>query len=169
MRAQLDELWLHSVRLAAISRVLAKKLTRINPDQAMLGGLLHDIGKIYILTRAEQYPALFGDATTFTKLIKEWHTGVGAAILDRWNFDKMVVMAADEHEILDREITTTTDLVDVVMLANLFANHDQQADQPPNWDGIPAMARLRLTSTAVLELLAESNDQFESIVEAMTS
>jgi len=167
LRAQLDLLWLHSVQVAAIAYVLAKKLTRINPDTAMLGGLLHDIGKIYILMRASEYPDLFGDSNAFDVVVKEWHTGVGAAILQSWNFSAELVMVADEHELLSRDTTTTADIVDVVMVANFFANHDLQTDQIPDWDHIPALERLRLTSASAVELLAESKDQFDSVVAAL--
>lgn len=169
LRTQLDELWLHSVQVAAIAHVLAKKLTRINPDEAMLGGLLHDIGKIYVLMRAGEYPDLFGDSNAFDAVVKEWHTGVGAAILQSWNFSAELVMVVDEHELLSRNTTTVADLVDVVMVANLFANHDLHTDQIPDWDHIPALARLRLTSASAVELLAESQDQFDSVIAAMNS
>ena len=52
LRAQLQILWHRSVMVAAYSYVIARKLTGINPDAAMLGGLLHNIGKFYILTES---------------------------------------------------------------------------------------------------------------------
>ena len=48
----MEGLWTRSLRVGALSSVIAKNLTRISPDNAMLAGLLHDVGKFYILNRA---------------------------------------------------------------------------------------------------------------------
>ena len=42
-------LWGHSIRTAAATRLLAQTYTRINPDQALLAGLVHDLGAFYML------------------------------------------------------------------------------------------------------------------------
>ena len=44
------------ILVASISYILAKKRTPINPDEAMLAGMLHDIGEFYILTRVKDLP-----------------------------------------------------------------------------------------------------------------
>ena len=54
----LQDVWLRSTRVAAFAYVLAKACTRsrINPDEAMLTGMMHSIGKLYVLTRAAAHP-----------------------------------------------------------------------------------------------------------------
>jgi len=44
-------LWGHSIGVAAAARLLAQTFTRINPDQALLAGLVHDLGAFYMLYR----------------------------------------------------------------------------------------------------------------------
>ncbi len=44
MKKHLDDLWKHSVRVAAVAYAVTKELTDLNPDEALLAGLLHDIG-----------------------------------------------------------------------------------------------------------------------------
>lgn len=51
-------LWDHSLRAAAASRLLARKFTRLSADEAMLAGLVHDLGAFYMIYRAAQYPEL---------------------------------------------------------------------------------------------------------------
>ena len=52
------KLWEHSLHSAAAAYVLAKRMTRINPDEAKLAGVVHDLGAFYMLYRALQYPEL---------------------------------------------------------------------------------------------------------------
>ena len=47
----LEDLWRQTSAVAAMSYVVAKRFSRVNPDTAMLAGLLHGIGKLYILSR----------------------------------------------------------------------------------------------------------------------
>ena len=54
----LDELWQWSAHVAAVSHVVAKRFTRVNADTALLGGVLHGIGKLYLLTRASKFPGV---------------------------------------------------------------------------------------------------------------
>jgi len=49
------KLWEESVQIAAISRVLAQGLRHLDKEQALLAGLIHNIGSLPILTMAEQH------------------------------------------------------------------------------------------------------------------
>ena len=54
----LEKLWDECAHVAALCFVLAKKRTSLNPDEALLIGLMHGIGKLYILGRAESHPGV---------------------------------------------------------------------------------------------------------------
>ena len=43
-----------SVQIAALSHVIARRFTSLNGDTALLAGLMHNVGRIYILTRASK-------------------------------------------------------------------------------------------------------------------
>ena len=55
----LNDLWQRSTLVAAFAYVLARTCTQVNPDEAMLTGMMHGIGKLYVLTRAIDHPELF--------------------------------------------------------------------------------------------------------------
>ena len=168
LRPYLEELWQHSVQVAAFSYVIAKKLTRINPDEAMLAGLLHDIGKFYILTSSKEYPELFNEPQVLADLMAVWHTGVGNAILDAWDFSEDITTAADDHEDLYRSHFGPADLVDVVLVANLFSNIGHP-DKNPELDRakITALKRLNLKQESALEVIEESEEEVQSIMQAL--
>jgi putative nucleotidyltransferase with HDIG domain len=164
----LEELWHHSIQVAAYSYVIANRLTSINPDEAMLAGLLHDIGKFYILTKSERYPELFNEPQTLDAILQDWHTAIGRCILEAWNFSDDIAIAADEHETVERMHFGCADLTDVVLVANLFS-HQEQKNEPPNldWDAIPAIKRLKLTAEDALEIIKESQEEIQSIIQAL--
>src|SRR5688572_14959607 len=61
LEAPLTELWRTSAHVAAVSHAIARRFTSLNPDTALLAGLLHGVGKLYLLTRVARYPGLLED------------------------------------------------------------------------------------------------------------
>jgi len=142
---RLRAVWEHSVQVAAISRALAGQVPGVEPEQAMLGGLLHDIGILPILYRAEERDELLDTPGLLDHLIESLHTRVGGAILKHWKFPGALIAVAAEHENLTRDHSGPADLVDVVQVANLQSHIDtdhvlSQAD----WSTIPAFRHLGL-------------------------
>ena len=80
----LDGLWKSSAAVAAMSHAVARRFSKVNPDTAMLAGLLHGIGKLYILTRSSQHPRLFADHVAYNQIVRDWHSPVAKALLENW-------------------------------------------------------------------------------------
>lgn len=142
---RLRSVWEHSVQVAAISRALASRAPGIEPDQAMLAGLLHDIGTLPILYRAEERDELLDTPGLLDHLIETLHTRIGGDILKHWKFPEALVAVAAEHEDLTREHAGPADLVDVVQVANLQSHIDSDhALSQADWSKIPAFHQLGL-------------------------
>lgn len=116
---KLRSVWEHSVEVASISRVLAGQFARQQPEQAMLAGLLHDIGTLPVLYRVEEQPEMLEQPAMVDHLIRTLHPRIGAAILEQWKFPDALVAVAREHENLSYTHEGPADLVDVVIVANL--------------------------------------------------
>jgi HD-like signal output (HDOD) protein len=65
----LNDLWQSSTSAAAVAYVLARTCTKVNPDEAMLTGMMHGIGKLYVLTRAVDHPELFANEAALNEII----------------------------------------------------------------------------------------------------
>ena len=142
---RLRAVWEHSVQVAAISRALASRAPGIEPDQAMLAGLLHDVGTLPILYRAEERDELLDTPGLLDHLIETLHTRIGGAILKHWKFPEALVAVAAEHEDLTREHAGPADLIDVVQVANLQSHIDtDHALSQADWSKIPAFHQLGL-------------------------
>ncbi|HHJ17196.1 MAG TPA: HDOD domain-containing protein [Gammaproteobacteria bacterium] len=142
---RLRAVWEHSVQVAAISRALAGQTANVDPDQAMLAGLLHDIGTLPILYRAEERDDLLDTPGLLDHLIENLHARIGGAILQHWKFPAALVAVAAEHEDLTRDHDGPADLVDVVQVANLQSHIDSDhVLSQTDWGAIPAFHHLGL-------------------------
>lgn len=147
------EFWEHSAQVAAISHALAA-FARLKPDQALLAGLVHDIGALPIIKHAEDMPELLENEELLDKIISRTHAIVGKAMLAKWQFPEALVAVPADHEKLAREHDGPADYVDVVMVANLQSYVDQ--DHPLAaipWSEVPAFAKLGLdTEVSVIDM-----------------
>lgn len=165
-RHRLKALWAHSAKVAALSYVIARRFTTLPPDQAMLGGLIHDIGVLPILRRAEAYPQLLNDAEALEEVIRHLHTLIGPFILDEWNFAPELVAVSSQHEELWRSEGSAVDYVDVVTVANLHSyvgtpHYLTKTD----WSKVPALAKLGLTPEESLATLESAREELQEIRE----
>ena len=51
-------LWEHTAHVASLSRMLARRVTRVDAETALFTGLVHDAGNFYLLSRTAEFPAL---------------------------------------------------------------------------------------------------------------
>lgn len=127
-RDYLREVWEHSLLVAQASRFIAQHARMANAGSAQLAGLLHDLGKFYIVLRAQDYPELLQAGQSIASIAADWHCAVGRALLESWELPLPVQQVAEEHESLERDpIRLLPDLADVVGLANALANIGEPA------------------------------------------
>jgi putative nucleotidyltransferase with HDIG domain len=159
---RLRESWEHSTSVAAICHVLAAQYTKIPPEQAMLAGLVHDIGALPIITKAEKYPELLADKELLDKIIYKLHTTLGRIILTAWGFPDELIQVASEHENLERD-SKQVDLVDLVTVANLqsYVGTDHPLTQR-DWSAIPAFGKLGLDPQINIVDVQETSDDIEN-------
>lgn len=161
------DLWAHSVQVAAISRVLAKQNTDLDPDQAMLAGLIHDIGTLPILSAVENENNLVIDVEALDDLIYRLHPQLGKMIVEGWGFPDSLTTAVSEHENLQRDTGAKADYADVVLIANLQAHaHQKHPLGEYDWSTVPAFAKLGLAHDVELiemEGVAEEIQEVEEI------
>ncbi len=122
-RHYLNDLWERSTSVAAYAYVLARTHSRVNPDEAMLTGMMHGIGKLYILTRATDHPGLFGGDAELNEIIDDWHASIGKAILENWEFPEAMAQAVGDQENSARDDDGAADLADVVAVSIMLASY----------------------------------------------
>lgn len=164
----LDDLWQTSASVAAMSYVVAKRFSRINPDTAMLAGLLHGIGRLYILTRVTAYPQLLADQGVYSAIVREWHAPIAKALLENWDMAEEIVMAVSDHEDLERKNAGAPDLTDVLTVSHLlsaFKDHPETLEL--NMHDVAACVRMQIDPAAYQRLIDESQHEIDALREAL--
>ena len=166
----LDELWQASAHVAAVSHVAARRFTSVNPDTALLGGLLGGVGKLYLLTRAARFPGVLADPAVFQRIVTEWHGRIAQAILRNWEIAEEVVVAVVACENHDREHEGATDLTDVLAVGSAMAplGPSPVAEQML-FLGMPAARRMKLDAERCIAALRESHEEIQSLRQALGS
>jgi HD-like signal output (HDOD) protein len=137
--------WEQSVQIAAISRVLAQNLRHLDKEQALLAGLIHNIGTLPVLAMAENYPELLEDEAELDRLIDALSPRIGQRILQEWDFPDSLVRVPANFLDLHYDGGNQADYVDVVIVARLQTLMDQE--HPVNtmdWARIPAFTKVGL-------------------------
>jgi HD-like signal output (HDOD) protein len=138
-------LWDHSLRTAAAARIVARTQSRINPDEALLAGLVHDLGAFYMLYRAAQYPELRDRPESMKYLIVQWHESIGVTLLSALGMPEEIVDATIDHEQPRAMPEAVRTLGDVIYVANILAGNVRELldqDFDPN-AGETSAIRLR--------------------------
>jgi HD-like signal output (HDOD) protein len=166
---QFTAIWKRSTHVAAVAYVLTRRCTSMNADEAMLAGLVHAIGKIYILSRAEDFPDLFKDQDELDSVMRDWHVSTGQAILQGWDFPDEIVAAVSAQDDLERDPDENgPKLADVLLVAVPLApvlNLD--ADLETCLDTTRAAARLGLAKNTCIEVIREAREQIDELRAAL--
>ena len=159
--------WSHSTQVAAISHALAP-MVKLKPDQALLAGLIHDIGALPIIKRAEDMPELLENEALLDNIIAHTHTKIGKAMLQKWEFPAELVAVAAEHEDLQRNHSGPADYVDVIMVANLqsYMGTDH-ALANVDWSTVAAFEKLGLETDVSVVDMADTGDNIRDVQNAL--
>jgi hypothetical protein len=58
LRGMAQQLWEHTVHVATLAHVIARRITFVDPDTALFAGIVHEVAGFYLLSRADAYPGL---------------------------------------------------------------------------------------------------------------
>jgi HD-like signal output (HDOD) protein len=158
---RLHLLWEHSREVSAISQILASKQAGIKDDEAMLAGLIHNIGVLPILMKAEETPGLLQNTALLDDVIEALYPRIGAAILKSWKFSDEFIAVAAEHNELDRSASASPSLVDIVQVANIqsYFNTDKALDAS-TLENVHAFKTLNIDIEMDVNELDENSDEY---------
>lgn len=174
-------LWEDSIGCAVGCRVLARKFAVVDPEEAFLAGLFRHLGKVVMnYTNAEAFHSLvtehYDAGGRYSDLEGHYfpyaHAVVGAAVLDKWNFSRMLVMSTLHHEDLEIDRDAEQDgealyrLTAVVNLADTICRRlgigQREPDETVVFALCPGVVALGLEEAEVQEAVEEVEVVFAS-------
>jgi HD-like signal output (HDOD) protein len=168
LQHKMGELWAHSSEVASIAYVLASKTPGMDPEQAMLAGLMQDIGAIPVLNYIESYPEFMKLDYKIDAIINTLKSRIGAQILDHWGFSADLIEVAKNSN--NWTFDSTHDkpcYTDITVVAGIHSyigkkNHPKY----PPFDQIPAFKKIGkngLTPEESQEVLHEAQHQLDDL------
>jgi putative nucleotidyltransferase with HDIG domain len=166
---RMEGLWTRSLRVAALSYVVAKNLTKLNPDSAMVAGLLHDVGRFYILNRARHFGQQLVNENALWEVVDQWHALFGTAILKKWHIAHDIRDAIRNFGIADLPYSGKPGLDDIITAAGfLEGNFIATSLDAVNWEATPpALQHLQLDLEKCRILMDETREELALILQAI--
>ncbi|MWV13260.1 HDOD domain-containing protein [Pseudomonas sp. R-28-1W-6] len=130
--------WRKARERAAYCAALAQRCG-LSLDEAMLAGLLEDIGSLPLLAELEHWPDFPRDAQALDELCEYLAGDIGALVLTRWQLPGAIIECARQRGKWQRLHDGTADLTDLVLVASALQAAPQDLAEP-----LPAQQRLNL-------------------------
>lgn len=166
---RMEGLWARRLRVAALSYVIAKNLTKLSADSAMMSGLLLDVGRFYILNRARHHQEQFATEQALWDVVNQWHAQFGAVILKKWHIAHDIQDAVNNYGNADMPYSGLPGLVDVITAADfLDAHFIAKSMSAVNWETAPpALQHLQLDREKCEILMNETSEELGLILQAI--
>jgi len=143
LKKHLAEFRDHSRKVAAICYVLAKSQKHLTQDQAMLAGLIHDIGRLPLLLYIGDKD-LSADDEAIGTIMQKYSALAGERLLKTWEFSAELVEIPMAHEHVHRQAARTrASYADVVTVANMLTRSNANVI---NWDSVAAVKHMGLAT-----------------------
>jgi HD-like signal output (HDOD) protein len=164
---ELEQLWHEATLTAALAHAVASRSQGISPDEAMLAGLMHNVGKIYVLARAHRFEALFKDKAALAQVMRDWHANIGRAIVENWAFPEHISNAIGDQEDIERSVEKG-DLTDVLIVAVMMSTFmGQTADMELNMQGVQSFWRLQLNNDKCKYIMNDCAEEISALRSAL--
>ncbi|PWF55237.1 HDOD domain-containing protein [Massilia glaciei] len=166
LRAQSTLLWEHTAHVAALAQVLAKKVSRIDPETAMFAAIVHEVGGFYLLSRAEEFPGLLDDnSEAWTEYGERL---IGRGVLRQLGVPALVIEAVD---VLwkGEGVHPPRTLGDTLLLANVLAPVPSPLQPRRSVSALQAADSIDFETPrgSLRKILAESADEIASLTAAL--
>ena len=127
LREIVSAVWRHSVHTAVVAHMLARVRTKLNADEAFLAGLLHELGKLYILMHAKENVELLASDQGFQSVLAAWHPRLGRAVMEAWELSPELAAAVGDHESCSLTAPDPPTMTAIVAVANYLVEHTDAA------------------------------------------
>lgn len=161
------QLWEHTAHVAALAQMIARRITRQDPETAMFVGIVHEVGGFYLISRAAAYPGLLdGDMTDW---LQTGEADVGRAVLKVLGVPELVVNAVEAYWSGFLAMPPAS-LADTLLLAKALApvpSPLRSAADATAAQGMAESIEMLVGEETLTEILAESADEVRSLTDAL--
>jgi putative nucleotidyltransferase with HDIG domain len=175
-----QKLWEHCFATSAAARLLARQVHYDDPEEALVAGLLHDIGML-VFTKydLEEYKQIFAEhdktgrplTDIETETIGITHAEVGALLAEKWQLPEILVAPIRYHhhaalpEEMHRQVRLLTSIIHVADVMCRIFSLPVSREQILSFKG-EAQSWLDLTDEALVDTLKGVTREMELAAES---
>ena len=173
IKKYLDKLWKESLSISIISFVLASITKQVNPEEALLAGLICNIGAIPFLSFAANFPKDYYTESDIDLALTYVKGPVGYKILNDWGFVDEFLEIPLYSEDWYQNNGEKLNLTDIVVLSRLHSKIGQKnISELPVISSIPAASKLKnfsLSPEFSLNVLHEAKQKINETMKAFSN
>lgn len=169
LHALAQQSWKQSIRISAFSSTLAKLTRSCDPEEALLAGLISNIGIVPFLKYADSLPEDQYNLAEVRAAFPFVCSSISALILEKWNFpDNMKNIPLETRHWYLAGKGNKADLVDIVLLAKYHSHlGTDKASKLPPITSFPSYAHIKEGELSPDKSLKILNDAKQQISETM--
>lgn len=161
----LRAVWARGMKLSCMAFAVATRNPGLNEETAFLCGLLNEIGKLYIITKAEEFPSLLGNKKSFDAVLEKWNSQITKSIVESWGFPEEIAHSADAETYQNTDPESTPDYVDVVAVARWLVDHGQEESLDFSED--PSCVKLGISEKCIAEVMSTYRDKLKTMQQSL--
>lgn len=159
-------LWEYTANVASLARVIARRVTHLDPETAMFAGIVHDVGSFFMLARAASSPGLLDDGLTDDDI--EGEQALGRAVLTLLDVPAPVLEAVEVFWSGYLAMPPST-LGDTLLLASALSPVRRPLSRIAGISGeqLAASMDMVIGQETLVEILHESRDEIDSLLSVL--
>jgi len=170
IKKKLKECWANSVKVAAIAEVIARGRWRIEPSEALLVGLLHNIGSVPLLNKLAE--PKFGEVTenTINQVLINLEPQLSKWIMEHWHLRPDLACVPVLLQDIYKPHAGPANYTDIIQIARLHAirntNHPYAKIK---WASVPSFQKLEMTPEESMEAIRQAQGEIRSVMALLDS
>jgi len=172
---RMQKSWRRSMMASAYCYILAQQLPGFNEEEALLAGLIHNIGEVVLLAYAERFSDLSSNEEQLDQLLVSLSGELGEMVLTEWGFSQELIIAAKESGNWQRGLgksgqqdSPVFDYCDLVQVSLLFAanNEPDFSIEVPAMEQVQAFNKLenrQLSGEQLQQFILQAQEQLDDL------
>ncbi len=163
----LRAVWARGMNLSSMAFAIAQLQSHLNQETAFLCGLMHEVGKLYILTKAEEFDDFLGDPASLQAVMHEWNPQISKSIIESWGFPEEVAASTDPVTYVDQDIDAPSNLVDVMRVTKLLVDGGDD-NLTAIFETDLSCRKLGIDQNLATEVMATYRDKLKTMQQSLT-
>jgi len=146
VKEQIRQMYEESIHVSALAYLITRDLAKhLDPEQALLAGLLHQLAMVPILKFIDERPSLVSSSQSIRMSISNLCLPISRMIFKLWHFDDEFLTVVEHASDWYRDSGEPADYADVVMTARLiYLDKSGSLDESIDFRHLPVVEKLGL-------------------------